>query len=51
VELSPPTVRSAVESLRKLGIVREITGKRRDRLFVYRKYLDVIAEGTGGQPG
>ena len=47
LDLSAPTVRSAFAALEKLKIVRELTGKQRDRLFAYGHYLDVIAEGTG----
>jgi Fic family protein len=45
--LSAPTVRASFESLQKLKLVREITGKQRDRMFAYQQYLDVIAAGTG----
>ncbi len=44
--LSFPTASSAMELLAKHGIVREITGKRRDRLFVYEQYLSILDEGT-----
>jgi Fic family protein len=44
--LSAPTVRASFDALAKLGVVREVTGKQRDRLFAYGKYLDVLAEGT-----
>jgi len=44
--LSPPTAGSSIETLVELGIARELTGKRRDRLFVYDRYLNVLAEGT-----
>jgi Fic family protein len=44
--LSPPTAGSSIETLVELGIARELTGKRRDRLFVYERYLNVLAEGT-----
>jgi len=44
--LSPPTAGSSIETLVELGIARELTGKRRDRLFVYDHYLNVLAEGT-----
>ena len=30
----------------KRGIAREITGKRRNRLFVYDQYLSILNEGT-----
>lgn len=35
-----------MERLANHGIAREITGKRRDRLFVYDHYLAVLNEGT-----
>jgi Fic family protein len=44
--VSFPTVASAVERLRQLGILREITGKRRKRFFVYERYLAILNEGT-----
>ena len=40
------TAASAMESLVEQGIAREITGKRRDRLFVYDRYLSILGEGT-----
>lgn len=43
---SYPTVARAVEALEDLGIVREITGRRRERVFAYRRYLDILGEGT-----
>ena len=44
--LSAPTVRAALERLEHLGIVREMTGKRRNRLFGYEGYVALLAEGT-----
>jgi Fic family protein len=44
--LSFPTASKAVGALQKAGIVREMTGGRRDRVFVYGRYLDVLNEGT-----
>jgi Fic family protein len=41
-----PTVAGAVEHMQKLGIMREITGKLRRRLFAYGRYLDILNEGT-----
>jgi Fic family protein len=46
-----PTVNKAIESLVEAGILEEITGKQRDRIYVYRKYLDVLAEDTTTLPG
>jgi Fic family protein len=42
--LSAPTVNSAVEQLRKLGVLREITGKRRDRVYAYDDYLNILRD-------
>ena len=36
--MTAPTVRSAVKNLEKLRILREITGKQRDRVYVYDLY-------------
>ncbi len=44
--LSFPTVSSAVGLLEQLGIARELTGKRRNRLFAYDAYLSDLSEGT-----
>lgn len=41
-----PTVTGAVEHLRQLAILREVTGKQRGRLFAYSDYLDILKEGT-----
>lgn len=46
LSLSPPTVRASLRSLEEAGIVRELSGKRRDRVFGYRRYLDLIASDT-----
>jgi Fic family protein len=43
--LTPPTVASAIESLEELGIVREVTARRRNRQFLYTDYLDTLNEG------
>jgi Fic family protein len=44
--ISFPTVASAVAHMRRLGVLREITRKRRKRLFVYDAYLAILNEGT-----
>ena len=43
---SYPTVARAVEALENLGIVREITGRKRERVFAYTSYLAILNEGT-----
>jgi Fic family protein len=44
--LSEPTVGKAIATLAKLGIVREATGRQRNRVFVYTRYLDLLNLGT-----
>lgn len=46
LNLTAPTVRSAVESLETLGIVREISGRQRDRIYVYDHYVRILEQGT-----
>jgi Fic family protein len=46
LKLSVPTVTGALESLATLKIAKEVTGKRRDRLFAYPRYLHILSEGT-----
>lgn len=46
LETSQPTIQKSLDHLAKLGIVKEITGKRRSRLYSYRSYLKILEEGT-----
>ena len=46
IGISQPTVTSALKRLEEIGVVREITGKARDRIYVYKEYLDILEEGT-----
>ncbi len=41
-----PAVTAALQKLQKLGIVAEITGKRRRRVFVYSSCIGLIGAGT-----
>ena len=45
-KLSFQATASAMELLASHGVAREITGKRRNRLFVYDRYLSVLNEET-----
>ena len=47
--LSFPAASSAMERLVEYGIAREITGKRRGRVFVYDEYLSILNEGLEAQ--
>jgi Fic family protein len=44
--LSETTVRASIKQLEKLQIVREVTGKDRNRLYVYDIYMGILDEGT-----
>lgn len=44
--LSFPATASAMETLVGMGIAREVTGKKRNRVFTYDKYLAALSEGT-----
>ena len=43
---SAPTANSALRLLVALGLVREITGQKRHRVFSYHEYLRILNEGT-----
>jgi Fic family protein len=45
-QLSVPTVTAALDVLCKLGIVYELTGHRRGRIFGYDRYIKILNEGT-----
>lgn len=44
--LSEPTVAAALRHLEELGIVRELTGRSRNRIWAYMEYLSILNEGT-----
>jgi Fic family protein len=44
--LAPATVNKALGHLERLGIVRELTTQKRNRLFSYSGYIDIANKGT-----
>jgi Fic family protein len=44
--LSFPTVAKGMTALVAVGVARELTGHRRNRVFAYDRYLAVLGEGT-----
>ena len=46
--VSFPTANRAIQTLEKLEIIDEITGRRRDRIYAYKDYLAILSEG--GEP-
>lgn len=45
-QLSPATVNSCLRELEQLGIVKEVTGQKRNRLYSYLEYIRIMNEGT-----
>ena len=46
LEINRTTISNCIRRLQDPGIVREITGQRRSRLFVYDRYVQILSEGT-----
>ncbi len=46
LNLSAPTARNSLNHLVALGVLKEITGNKRDKIYVYRNYLDILEYGT-----
>jgi cell filamentation protein, protein adenylyltransferase len=49
--LSEVTIGKAAGHLEEMGIMREVTGRPRNKLFVYQDYLAILQEGTENEPG
>lgn len=45
-QLSPATVKACMRDLEQLGIVTEMTGQKRNCLFFYVKYIQIMNKGT-----
>lgn len=46
LNVSKPTAAKAIEFLRKAGVLHETTGKRRDRVYAYHHYLQILTPDT-----
>lgn len=44
--LSPHTITKVFLALEEMGLVKELAGQKRNRLFCYDRYLHVLSEGT-----
>jgi Fic family protein len=44
--LTYPTVAGALDRMKKLRIVKELTGFKRNRVFAYAPYVELLSEGT-----
>ena len=45
-QLAPATVNACLRELEQLGIVKEISGQKRNRLYSYSEYIRIMSEGT-----
>jgi Fic family protein len=45
--LTMPTVNRALAELQRLGIVEEVTGRKRGRVYCYRAYMEILGEDRG----
>lgn len=48
--LSAPTVNATLTDLERMGLVKEVTGRKRGRVFSYQRYLAILGEGTDPLP-
>jgi hypothetical protein len=48
--ISHPTTMKGLETMQRLKLVRELTGRRRGRIFEYTAYLDLLRDGTEPLP-
>jgi len=46
LKITAPTARSALNHLRSIGVLAEVSGKKRDKVYIYRKYLDILEDGA-----
>lgn len=46
LQLSAPAITAGFENLSRLGIVREVSGRRRGRVFAYDRYLNELQQGA-----
>lgn len=46
LDMTAPTARASLNHLMELDIVEEVSGKKRDKVYVYRSYLDLLEEGA-----
>jgi Fic family protein len=45
LDITAPTARASVNHLIKLGILNEISGRERDKIYAYKDYMELLNEG------
>ena len=46
LKMTAPTARASVNHIVELGILQEISGKQRDKMYSYKTYMAILNEGT-----
>jgi len=46
LDLTHPAVNKSLRKLEEMNVVKEITGRQRNRLYAYESYINVLSEGT-----
>jgi Fic family protein len=46
LHMTQPTARKALNHLQSIGVLAEISHKKRDKVYVYRKYLALLEDGA-----
>jgi Fic family protein len=46
LDVSVPTARAALQNLKKLGIVKDLSGKGKERLYVYTELIALLEQGA-----
>jgi Fic family protein len=46
LQMTQPTARSALNHLQSIGILTEVSGKKRDKVYIYRNYLNILEDGA-----
>ena len=46
LDITVPTARAALNNLKDLGIVRDISGKGKERLYLYGGLVEILEKGT-----
>lgn len=44
--ISPATVNKSLEKLQEIGVINELTSQKRNKLYSYKKYIEIMDKGT-----
>ncbi len=44
LQMTQPTARSALNHLKSIGVLTEVSGKKRDKVYIYRNYLNILED-------